>query len=225
MPPKPKFTKDAVLATALQLLREKGEDALTARSLADALNCSTRPLFTLWANMDELKHDLRHGLALQVFMDACDGYQEYRPAFKQLGLNILQFATNEPQLFSFLFISKCGCEESLTLDQWATGYLGDQSIPLLMRDFDLDHETARTLFIENFLHCFSLCVLKVTGAAKLTNEEASASLTHGFMGTIALAKAGVLTYSGVAPDKEGGTLDGKPVGALPVVPVQDPRDA
>ena len=50
--------------TALQLLREKGEDALTARSLADALNCSTRPLFTLWANMDELKHDLRHGLAL-----------------------------------------------------------------------------------------------------------------------------------------------------------------
>ena len=225
MPPKPKFTKDDVLAAALRLLREKGEGALTARNLAEALGCSTRPLFTLWDNMEDLKHDLRHGLALQRFTDACDGYQEYRPAFKQLGLNILQFATDEPRLFSFLFISKCAREESLTLDQWATGTLGDQAIPLLMRDFDLDHETARTLFIENFLHCFSLCVLKVTGAAKLTNEEASASLTHGFMGTIALAKAGVLNYSGVAPDKEGGTLDGEPLGALSHVPVQDPRDA
>ena len=44
MPPKPKFTKDVVLATALQLLREKGENpdvlAMTATPIPRTLHMS-----------------------------------------------------------------------------------------------------------------------------------------------------------------------------------------
>ena len=217
MPPKPKFTKETVLETALATLRKHGEMALTARNLGEALGSSTRPLFTLWKSMDELKADLYEGPAKQLFLEACDGYQSYRPAFKQLGLNILGFATNEPNVFQFLFISKN--QAGMTLDEWATSAVGDEAIALLMRDFDLNQETARTLFIENWLHCFSLCVLKVTGAAKLTDEEASASLTHSFMGTVALAKAGMLGCGGVVPGKKGGVLDGKPMGKMPIMPI------
>lgn len=217
MPPKPKFTKEMVLEAAMTLLRDQGEDALTARNLGSALGSSTRPLFTLWPTMEDLKHDLYIGPAMDFFFTSCDGYQEFQPAFKQLGLNIMQFATNEPNVFAFLFVNKQG--EGLTLDEWSRSPLGEEATDLLARDFDLDREVASILFIENWLHCFSLCVLKVSGAVKLTDAEASASLTHCFMGTLSLAKAGLLKYSGVAPSKEGGKIDGEPVGDLPVVPV------
>ena len=41
MPPKPKFTVEEVLDAALAIVRESGEEALTARSLGTALNSST----------------------------------------------------------------------------------------------------------------------------------------------------------------------------------------
>lgn len=40
MPPKPKFTWDEIIATALQLVSEKGAEALTAKALGDALGSS-----------------------------------------------------------------------------------------------------------------------------------------------------------------------------------------
>ena len=54
MPPKPKFTREEIVGTALDLVREKGIEALTARELGAKLGSSARPIFTVFRNMEEL---------------------------------------------------------------------------------------------------------------------------------------------------------------------------
>jgi AcrR family transcriptional regulator len=55
MPPKAKISKEMILDTVLDITRQAGFDAVNARSIADKLQCSTRPIFTCYKNMDELK--------------------------------------------------------------------------------------------------------------------------------------------------------------------------
>ena len=55
MPPKAKISKDMILRTVLDITRETGFETVNARSIAASLQCSTRPIFTCYENMDELK--------------------------------------------------------------------------------------------------------------------------------------------------------------------------
>ncbi len=55
MPPKAKITKDMILNIVLDITRETGFETVNARSIASKLQCSTRPIFTSYENMDELK--------------------------------------------------------------------------------------------------------------------------------------------------------------------------
>ena len=57
MPPKAKITKDMILNTVLEITRKTGFEAVNARSIANKLQCSTRPIFTCYKNMDELKNE------------------------------------------------------------------------------------------------------------------------------------------------------------------------
>ena len=49
MPPKPKFTREEIVQTALDIVSRKGVEALTAKELGDALGSSARPIFTVFA--------------------------------------------------------------------------------------------------------------------------------------------------------------------------------
>lgn len=54
MPPKPKFTKDEIVAAALGVVSKNGIDALTAQALGNALGSSARPIFTIFNSMKEV---------------------------------------------------------------------------------------------------------------------------------------------------------------------------
>ena len=54
MPPKVKITKEMILNTVLDITREVGFEAVNARSIASKLQCSTRPIFTCYENMNVL---------------------------------------------------------------------------------------------------------------------------------------------------------------------------
>lgn len=197
MPPRPKFTKEEVLNAALKIVREKGEASLTARNLGAELGSSTRPLFTLFSGMDQIKQELVEGPAMDLFWEHCSNVSGYTPAFKKFGLMLVDFAENEPHLFEFLFISPHG--KTLTLQEWTHDRLGDMAVNMICSEYDLDQETARTLFREVWLHCFALCVLKVKNVVHLTDQEVSESLSRSFVGLLSVANAGLIDKLGVAP--------------------------
>ena len=55
MPPAARITKEMILNTVLDITREAGFEAVNARSIAGRLQCSTRPIFTCYNSMEELK--------------------------------------------------------------------------------------------------------------------------------------------------------------------------
>ena len=54
MPPKVRITRQAILEAALEIVRQKGPNALNARSLAGSLGCSVQPVFREFSSMQAL---------------------------------------------------------------------------------------------------------------------------------------------------------------------------
>lgn len=71
MAPKNKFTKDEMIAAALRVVRHKGIDGLTAKTMADELGTSTQPIFTGFGSMDGVRQEV-YAAAVRVY----DGYAD-----------------------------------------------------------------------------------------------------------------------------------------------------
>lgn len=105
MPPIPKYTKEEITEAAFEIVKEKGYDTLTARDLAKKLNTSTRPIFTAFENMDELKKE--------IICKAAELFKKYKineikkeeyPEYKASGMAYVRFAKEEKNLFKLLFM-------------------------------------------------------------------------------------------------------------------------
>ena len=102
MPPKPKFTKEEIVAAALELVSEKGMDALTARELGIRLGSSARPIFTVFASMEEVQDAVRDA-ALTRFESYAQRVLGNLPAYMRLAMQMVLFAREEPRLYLLRF--------------------------------------------------------------------------------------------------------------------------
>ena len=105
MPPKAKFTKEELVEAALTLVQAQGADALTARALGTTLGCSTRPIFTVFQNMQQLQQAVL--TAADARYQAClrEEMQSGRwPPYKASGHGYIRFAREQPELFRLLFM-------------------------------------------------------------------------------------------------------------------------
>lgn len=105
MPPKVKITKDEIVAATLELLRREGEDAMNARHIAAELHCSTQPIFSNFASIEELQHAVLlasyqyyHNFLVQEVQGG-----KY-PPYKAYGMAYIHFAKEEKELFRALFM-------------------------------------------------------------------------------------------------------------------------
>ena len=105
MPPKPKYSKDEIVEAAFLLVREKGAEALTARELADRLSTSSRPIFTAFENMTELKSAvLKKCQALfEQYMVEEKATGKY-PEYKSMGMAYIKLAKQEKNVFKLLYM-------------------------------------------------------------------------------------------------------------------------
>lgn len=105
MPPKAGITKDMIFNAAFELVREQGLEVLTARSIAQKLNCSTQPIYSMYENMEKVKEDV-FSHAVDFALRCMEQYEDERnePAMN-LAVGCLLFARDERQLFKTLFLS------------------------------------------------------------------------------------------------------------------------
>lgn len=108
MPLKSSFTKDAFIDAAFKIVRTKGWDNLSARSLAKELNCSTMPIYSYLKSMKSLYEELR-----KKAVDLLITYQtapRTGQIFFDMGVGYILFAKQEKNLFRFLYQRKEGEE-------------------------------------------------------------------------------------------------------------------
>lgn len=118
MPPTVRFTRDAVLHAACQLMRREGMEALNARAIAKELGGSTQPIFRLFTNMEDLHRELILYVARQFQAHAEADMAQSDSPYIQLCTTYLLYGRDEPELFKLLFMR----------DRVSEGQYSDQTI-------------------------------------------------------------------------------------------------
>ncbi len=180
MPPKAKFTKEEIIEAALEIVRNEGFAALTARALGARLGSSARPIFTVFQGMDEIR---------QAVVDKAKAlYREYIkrglsdiPAFKGVGTQYILFSIHEPKLFQLLFMKEHDDvpELSAVLPIIDENY---EAILSSVRDgYNLSHETAEKLYRHLWIYTHGIAALCATKMCRFTGEEISVMMTEVFI--------------------------------------------
>ena len=102
MPRSAFFSKETIAAAGLEIIRNQGVEALTARALSKQLGCSLSPIFTVFKDMDEIHTAVRQAAAA-LFADYVKDVLDYQPAFKEYGMRLVRFAKEEQNIFQLFF--------------------------------------------------------------------------------------------------------------------------
>ena len=202
MPPKPKFTRDEIEAAALDMVSERGMEALTARDLGQRLGSSARPIFTVFENMEAVQKEVRKA-AMRRFNDYTNKGVHYTPAFKQFGMQMILFAKEEPKLFQMLFMTE---NEKAKSFEDVFEELGDMSklcIEVIMRDYQLPEQDALQLFKHVWIHTFGIGALCAAKVCDFDEKEVSEMLTESFIGMMMVVKSGAKERYNIKPVKKG----------------------
>jgi len=175
MPPKVKFTSNEIIEAAVKITRTKGIAAVTAREVGATLGVSSRPLFTYFDTVEELKRE--------VYIYAKNLYKEYvenglkaEIPFLGVGQQYLRFAKDEPNLYKYLFLTppdgvRGGVMEGLKLSQ-------DLARESLMRIYNMDADTADKYFRDLWLVAYGFTTMIAIGECPYNDEQISAIFTE-----------------------------------------------
>ena len=106
MPPKQTITEKSIINAAFNLVRKKGISALSARSIAKALSCSTQPVYSCFKTMKELENkviEMAFDFILKTYLTT--GAYSDDPFFS-MGLGYIQMAKKDPPLFDMIYLSE-----------------------------------------------------------------------------------------------------------------------
>ena len=201
MPPKPKFTKEEIVAAALELVSANGIEALTARELSAYLGSSARPIFTVFRNMEEVAQAVREA-AMTKYEAFVDQSLDYTPAFKKYGMQMILFSRQEPKLFQLLFMTENNYAHSFVDVFSSLGKTAKTCIEIIERDYHLEPADAMLLFEHAWIHNFGICVMCATGTCRFTDDEISKMLSDNFKGMMMLVKSGYADKFIITPSKD-----------------------
>ena len=183
MPPKPKFTREQIIAVGLDLVRERGLEGLTAREVGARLGASARTIFTVFENMEELTREVCAAAAKRI-----DAYAErtsiYNPPTKRAGMQMAMFAREEPKLFQLILMRE---NKNVTTSDALFENLGPaakEAIASMQAQYALNPDAARMLFEQIWIFTYGVSALCATGMCRFTDEELSEMITREFSGIL-----------------------------------------
>ena len=174
MAPKNKFTKEEMTRAALRIVRAKGIDGLTAKTLADELGTSTQPVFTAFGSMESVRQAV-YAAAVRVYDGYTDAGLREKIPFFGVGMQYIRFAREEPELYRFLFLTRAqnpACSVMKSME-----HLQAHVRPTLMQVYHITAEEADFYFRDLWFVVHSLSTLIVTGDCPYSDREIGKILT------------------------------------------------
>lgn len=187
MPPKARYSRDEIVATALEIASREGMEGLTAKSLGSALGTSTSPIFTVFDSMQEVQDAVRLA-AMARFESYAHRMSGDMPPFKQVGMQMILFAKAEPRLYRLIFMSHNSGVRSFDDIYTHLGSVADECLDTIVRDYGLSPEDARALFEHSWIHTFGIGAMCATGTCDFSEEQISRMLTQDFTAMMTLLR-------------------------------------
>lgn len=190
MPPKAKFTKEEITKAALGVVSEKGVQALTAKELGAALGTSTTPIFTVFNSMQEVQDEVRLA-AMERFEEYAHKSAYIKPVFKQVGMQMIMFAKEEPNLYQLIFMSYISKAQTFDDIYAHLGSVADECLDVLQKEYELSKDNAKMLFEHVWIHTFGIGAMCATGVCDFSDEQIAKMLTQDFTAMMLLMKSGI----------------------------------
>ena len=177
MPPKVKITKEEIIRTAVDLVRTSGAQAMNARAVAAALNCSTQPIFSNFATMEELQRAvIDHAYTYYLgYLQEAASKGEY-PRYKAAGMAYIRFAKEEKELFRLLFMRDRTAEETADPDDFK------EWVRTQMESNGVTREVAAIMHLEMWAFVHGIATMLVTSFLPLEWDLISNMLTDVYRG-------------------------------------------
>ncbi|MFR5868729.1 MAG: TetR/AcrR family transcriptional regulator [Christensenellales bacterium] len=188
MPPKPKFTKEKIVQTALEIVSKKGVEALTAKELGDALGSSARPIFTVFNSMKEVQNEVR-AAAMCRFENFAEKKLPDMPLFKQVGMQMVLFGAKEPKLYQLLFMQENRNAVSFDDVFGELGPTAETCIGLIRDEYGMSETDAKRLFENVWIYTFGVGALCATRVCHFSEEKLGEMLSTEFQAMMLLVKS------------------------------------
>lgn len=188
MPPKPKFTKEEIVQTALKIVSQKGVEALTAKELGAALGSSARPIFTVFNNMKEVQDEVR-AAAMHRFENFAEQKLPDMPLFKQVGMRMVLFGAKEPKLYQLLFMQENRNAVSFDDVFGEIGPTAQTCIEMIRKEYDMNEEEAKLLFENVWIYTFGVGALCATRVCRFSETKLGQMLSTEFQAMVLLVKS------------------------------------
>lgn len=171
-----KITEEAIIGSALEIIRGGGMSSLNARTLAGSLGCSTRPIYLTFGGMDGVK-----GQAVERITQTYQGFLKREvesgryPPYKAYGMAYIRFAREEREFFKYMFMRdrtrESGGEDDIS-----------EVISAVMKSTGLGEERAKLFHLESWIFVHGIAVMLATAYIDFDEELISKMLTDMFEG-------------------------------------------
>ncbi|MTI67420.1 MAG: TetR/AcrR family transcriptional regulator [Firmicutes bacterium] len=178
-PRKTKITRELILNTAFEIVRDKGINAITARKIAYEINCSTQPVYSTFNNMEELKNEIVNK-ASEYGLSKILSYKETGYVSLDMGLGYLDFAAREKELFKILFSS-----ENIVFDNENDKYIFDIELQIKQMRKDpnfkkINKDQIKNILKKLWIFTHGIATMLVNDSFKAPREEIITMLTETY---------------------------------------------
>lgn len=168
MPPKIRFSREAVIEAGFEIARQDGMDAVNARAIAARLGCSTQPLFREFQSMEQLKDAILKRAEVFYQQYTLRAMTEAEKPYKASGMAYLHFAKEETELFKALFMRNRGAEAG---QRGGGDPVTSYSMDTLVSNTGMSREQAGIFHLYLWLFVHGMASMIATHSAVFTEEE------------------------------------------------------
>lgn len=175
--PTQRFGRESVLDAALELVRERGYDALSARAVAELAGCSVQPIYSLFGDMEGLTRSLYEHARAWVSTYNAEHAADASNPFEANGWAHIRIARKEPRLFAFLYLSPYLQADGLDALYASVSQPGVEQC--IMELGHLNEQAAHELYLNMIVYTHGLASMVACGA-ELSDRELAGRIDAAF---------------------------------------------
>lgn len=183
MPPKHKFTREEIIEAGLEIARSDGLGAVTARAIAAKLETSSKPIFGIFENMEEVHEEIKKAARAKYNGYVIEGLKDEKH-FKGVGTKYITFAVNEPKLFQLLFMSEQETIPNLTEIFPRIDGNYDMILKSITDQYPVSEDEAKQLYLHLGIYSHGISSLCATKMCRFTGAQISQLLDEIFVGLL-----------------------------------------
>ena len=108
MPKTTTITKEMIINSTFEIVREEGFYNLSARKIAKKIGCSTQPIYWVYKSIDDLIRDVVNKV-VSYLSEMLKSYQKSGKPFLDYGLGYVYIAHTEPVFFKAIYVDNILC--------------------------------------------------------------------------------------------------------------------